>query len=170
MQNPLRKKRTMVEEAQNYRSYVPLKAIFSALKDKSLKNVTRSDLLSILSKVEARGALSIAEKIRSWLNEIFRYAVITEELRINPTSDLDNAAILYRRNKRYPFIQVDELPELLGKLSNYKGSRVTVLGLKFLLLTGVRTVELRFSETWQVNLKNAIWHYFFDKYCCLFNK
>jgi integrase len=131
--------------------------IFPVLKDKSIHKVTRNDLLCIIRKVEKRGALSVAEKIRSWLDEIFRYAVVTEGLEINPAADLDIASLPYRRNNRYPFIDVSEIPELLVKLSTYQGSRLTVLGLRLLLLTGVRTGELRFSEAWQFDLKNALW-------------
>lgn len=131
--------------------------IFPVLKDKSLQSVTRKDLLLIMRRVEERGALSVAEKIRCWLSEIFRYAVVTEGLEINPAADLDIATLPYRRNNRYPFIDVSEIPELLVKLSTYQGSRLTVLGLRLLLLTGVRTGELRFSEAWQFDLKNALW-------------
>lgn len=131
--------------------------IFPVLQDKPLKAVTRKDLLSIQRKIEVRGALSVSEKIRGWLDEIFRYAVAMGELEINPASDLDIAALPYRRNHHYPFIDVNELPELLAKLSTYKGNRQTILGLRFLLLTGVRTGELRFSEPWQFDLKQGIW-------------
>lgn len=112
--------------------------------------------MCIIRKVEQRGALSVAEKIRSWLDEIFRCAVVTEGLEINPAADLDIAALPYRRNNRYPFIDVSELPELLVKLSAYQGSRLTVLVLRLLLLTGVRTGKLCFSEAWQFDLKNTL--------------
>ncbi|WP_395858510.1 phage integrase central domain-containing protein [Affinibrenneria salicis] len=50
-------------------------------------DVRRADLLQILGMVERRGALTVAEKIRSWLNQIFRFAlVIVEGLENNPAS------------------------------------------------------------------------------------
>lgn len=57
--------------------------VFPVLKDKSLQSVTRKDLLSIIRAVEERGSLSISEKIESWLDEIFRYASVTEGLEVN---------------------------------------------------------------------------------------
>lgn len=59
------------------------------LGDKPLTIITRADLLAVQRKIEARGSLSIAEKVRTWLNEIFRYAVATGEIDINPASDMD---------------------------------------------------------------------------------
>lgn len=67
--------------------------IFPVLKDKSIHKVTKNDLLCIIRKVEKRGALSVAEKIRSWLDEIFRYTVVSEGLDINPAADLDIASL-----------------------------------------------------------------------------
>lgn len=91
-------------------------------------------MLLIIRNIEQRGSLSISEKTRGWLSEIFRYATVTENLDINPAAELDIAAIPYRRNKRYPFIEVAEIPELLAKVSTYEGNSLTVLGLKLLLL------------------------------------
>jgi len=41
---------------------------------------------------------------------------------------------------------------------NIEVERQTILGLKLLLLTGLRSGELRFSEPWQFDLKNKLWH------------
>lgn len=40
-----------------------------------LAEVTRADVLSAVRRVEKRGALNVAEKCRTWLNQIFRYAM-----------------------------------------------------------------------------------------------
>ena len=131
--------------------------IFPLLGDKPIGKITRADLLAVQRKIEKRGSLSIAEKVRTWLNEIFRYAVATGEIEMNPASDLDMAAIPYRKIKHNPHLSMTEMPELLAKLSQYQGTRQTILGLKLLLLTGVRTGELRFAEPHQFDLDNGIW-------------
>ena len=120
--------------------------------------MTRKDLLSIIRAIEKRGSLSVSEKVRGWLHEIFRYACVTEGSENNPAADLDIVSLPYRRNNRYPSLKAEELPELLAKLSNYRGYRQTILGLKLILLTGVRLGDLRFSEAWQFDLKNKFWN------------
>lgn len=131
--------------------------ILPALGDKTLQSITRKDLLQLQRKIEAREAYSISEKVRSWLNEIFRYAVASGEIETNPAADLDIAALPYRRNRHYPQIKMSVMPELMAAFTRYQGARQTILGLRLLLLTGVRTAELRFAERWQFDLKKGIW-------------
>lgn len=114
--------------------------------------------MSIIRAVEERGSLSIFEKIRSWLDEIFRYASVTEGQEVNPAADLNIALMSHRCNNCYPFLMTEGLPELLAKLPHYRGNRQTILGLKLILLTGVRPSELCFSEQWQFDLKNIPWN------------
>lgn len=53
---------------------------------------------------------------------------------------------------------MQDIPELMAKIPFYKGTRQTVLGLRLLLLTGIRTGELRFSELWQYKLDSGLLH------------
>lgn len=131
--------------------------ILPILRNKPLAGITRTDVLAIQTRIEARGALSIAEKVRTWLNEIFRYAMATGAIDHNPAADMDMAAIPYRRIHHNPHLSMAELPELLAKINRYNGAQQTILGLKLLLLTGVRTGELRFAEPQQFDLDNALW-------------
>jgi hypothetical protein len=50
--------------------------------------------LEVIAKIEKRRALSVAEKVRTWFNQLFRYAlVIVPGLEQNPASDLDVVAL-----------------------------------------------------------------------------
>ena len=75
---------------------------------------------------------------------LFRYALlIVPGLEQNPTSDLDVAALPLPPINHNPFPRMAELPKLLQRLRGYRGRRQTQLGPRPLLLTGVRTGELR---------------------------
>jgi integrase len=50
-----------------------------------------------------------------------------------------------------------ELPKLLQRLRSYRGRRQTQLGLRLLLLTGVRTGELRQATPDQFDLDRGLW-------------
>ena len=50
-----------------------------------------------------------------------------------------------------------ELPKLLQRLRSYRGRRQTQLGLRLLLLTGVRTGELRQATPDQFDLARGLW-------------
>jgi len=127
------------------------------LGNKALVHITPTDVLAVQRRIEARGALSIAEKVRSWLNEIFASAVATGEIVFNPAANMDIVAIPYRRNRHNPYLRMEEMPELMANLHHMKATRQTVLAVRLLLLTGVRTGELRFSEPHQFDLKQGIW-------------
>jgi integrase len=127
------------------------------LGNKAITDITRADLLEVQRRIEARGALSIAEKIRSWLNEIFRHAIAEGLVDSNPAAEMDVVALPYRRTRHNPFLTMAELPELLTKLRQYTCNRQTELGIWLLLLTGVRQGELRFAEPEQFDLHNALW-------------
>jgi integrase len=48
--------------------------------------------------------------------------------------------------KHYSFLKASDLPEFLSKLDAYDGEPQTRLALRFLLLTFVRTTELRAAQ------------------------
>lgn len=131
--------------------------ILPVLGDKALRHITPADVLAVQRRIEARGALSIAEKVRSWLNEIFRSAVATGEISFNPAADMDIVALPYRRNRHNPYLRMEEMPQLMADLQHMKATRQTKLALRLLLLTGVRTGELRFAEPHQFDLEAGLW-------------
>jgi integrase len=52
---------------------------------------------------------------------------------------------------------MEDLPVFLQKLRHYGGGKATVLGLRLLFLTDVRTGELRLAEPEQFDLDRGIW-------------
>jgi len=133
------------------------KDMLPLLGDKALEDITRADVLEVQRRIEDRGALSIAEKVRSWLNELFRHAIAEGHLDNNPASDMDIVALPQRPTLHNPFLRMDELPEFLYALRNYQGARQTQLGIRLLLLTGVRTGELRQAKPEHFDLEHALW-------------
>lgn len=57
-----------------------------------------------------------AEKCRTWLNQLFRYAMVEVNLETNPANDLDIVAIPQAPVTHNPFLRMNELPTLLCKL------------------------------------------------------
>lgn len=124
----------------------------------SIYNIQRSDLLEILAKIERRGALTTAEKVRTWFNQVFRFALVKiDRLEVNPASDLDVVAVPKPPAAHNPFLRLLEIPELLHKLRSYRGAVTTKLGIRLLMLTGVRTGELRLATRDQFDLERRLW-------------
>jgi len=52
------------------------KDVLPALGKRSVYEINRPDLLEVIAKIEKRKALSVAEKVRMWFNQLFRYALV----------------------------------------------------------------------------------------------
>jgi Integrase len=134
------------------------KDVLPLLGGRSIYDINRHDLLDLLSRIEQRKALTTAEKCRTWFNQLFRYALVKiEGLEHNPASDLDVVALPKPPVTHNPFLRMDELPALMAALRNYGGANQTRLGLRLLLLTGVRTGELRLATPGQFDLEKRLW-------------
>lgn len=64
------------------------KDVLPALGKRSIYEIKHPDLLEVIARIEKRRALSVAGKVRTWFNQLFRYAlVIVPGLEQNPASD-----------------------------------------------------------------------------------
>ena len=133
------------------------KDLIPALGKLPISDITRADVLGAVRRIEQRGALDVAKKCRTWLNQIFRFAIAEGLTESNPASDLDIMAAPAPAPQHNPHLKLNELPELLRALRAYSGSSITASGVRLLLLTMVRTQELRFAERKQFDLGEALW-------------
>ncbi len=95
-------------------------------------------------------------KVRQRCSEVFRYAIATGGAEYNPAADLSSALEVHQSN-HFPFIKADEIPDFLCALEGYTGSKLVQIATKLLIITGVRTIELRAALWAEFDLDNAIW-------------
>ena len=135
------------------------KDVLPTLGKMSIYDIRRPQLLGVLARIEERKAFTTAETVRTWLSQLFRYAlVIVEGLEANPASDLDVVAEPKPPVSHNPYLHLPELPNFLQKLRRYnpRGWQ-TQLGIRLLFLTGVRTGELRLATPDQFDLDRGLW-------------
>lgn len=84
------------------------------------------------------------------------YAIATGRAVRNPVPDL-RGALKTPVTSHYSYLKAADLPEYLQKLESYDGALQTRLALRFLLLTFVRTTELRAAEWTELDLEKAEW-------------
>lgn len=120
-------------------------------------DIIRADVLSAVRRVERRGALNSARKCRSWLNEIFRFAMAEGICDNNPASDLDIVAIPEPPVQHNPFLRRNELPELLERLRDSEMAEYVRSAIRLLLLTAVRGIELRTAEAAHFDYDELLW-------------
>lgn len=133
------------------------KDVFPKIGALPIRMVTAAHVLGILREVDGRGAKSIVVLIRQWTGQIFRYAVATLRADSDPSAPLRGA--LKRAPVRHnPPLAKEEIPRFLTLLGTYGGYRGTVIALRLMLYTFVRTVELRMAEWKEFDLENGWWY------------
>jgi integrase len=130
--------------------------VFPKLGDRPIAAITAPDILAMLRVVENRGALDTAQRLMQMCGQIFMYAIATGRAERNPVPDL-RGALKTPVAKHHAYLKATELPEFLEKLQAYDGHHQTKLALRLLLLTFVRTTELRAAEWTEFDLEKAEW-------------
>lgn len=122
-----------------------------------VKAITRPDLVELVRKVEARGTLNAAGKIRQWLHQIFRYGLAKGVVDANPATDLSVVAAPPKAARHHPHVNFAELPELLAKSEAANIHSLTRHAIRLLALTAVRPGELRQAPWAEFDLERATW-------------
>ncbi len=121
-----------------------------------IKHVTSAHVLQILKTAEARGAESVAILIRQWSSSVFRYAASNLKVDADPVAALKGAVTRPKVKHNAP-LSAKEIPALLTALGKFGGYRTTTIAVELLLLTFVRTVELRKAEWTEFDFAAKLW-------------
>lgn len=133
------------------------KDIFPEFGKLPITDVSAPDVLHAVRKVEARGALDVASRVKQRSASVFAYAIATGRAKYNPASEL-RGVIKTREVQHRKHLPASELPEFFRKLENNKSdSIVTLTALRITLLTFVRSGELRFAKWQEIDFEAAQW-------------
>ncbi|CCW31792.1 integrase [Xenorhabdus nematophila F1] len=132
------------------------KDIFPYIGKRAVTEIKPAEMLAVLRKMEQRGVLDKLKKTRQACRQIFTYAVITGRAEFNPVTDLASA-LKAPKQKYFPHLLADQMNAFLIALAGYSGSEVTQSTTRLLMLTGVRTIELRESEWTEFDFDKDIW-------------
>jgi len=130
--------------------------IFPKLGQRPIKDIKAPELLTVLRLIEQRDALDLCRTIAQYCTRIFAYAIATGRAENNPALAL-RGALKTPVSTHHAHLKASDLPEFLKKLEAYDGELQTKLGLKLLLLTFVRTTELRGAEWKEIDFDKAEW-------------
>lgn len=104
------------------------------------------EVLEAVRKIEKRDAIEMAKRVMQMASGVFRYGVATARCSRDPTVDLRGALKPAKAPKHRTSLPANDLPPFIQALEAYDGDLVTKLGMKLLVLTFVRTSELRFAR------------------------
>jgi integrase len=141
----IRTKRTQVENH-----------ILPKLGKRPIADITAPEVLEMLRVIEKKGVLDTARRMMQVTGQIFMYAIATGRAERNPVPEL-RGALKTPIVKHHAFLKENELPLYLEKLEAYDGTLQTRLALRYMLLTFVRTTELRAAQWTEIDWDKAEW-------------
>jgi integrase len=121
-----------------------------------IRSINSSNMLMILERIEKRGSHNVASLCRQLCSAIFCHAVARLKADFDPTYALRNT-IKKPAVVNHPPLEPKDIPAFLKKLDAYPGYRTSIIAVNLLMLTSVRTTELRLAVWSEFDLENALW-------------
>ena len=134
--------------------------IFPVVGGRPIAEVKRAEIISLLKRIEARGKIETAKRIKIYCGQIFRYALNNDWIESNPTSDLKVSDILVKVTGKHHAALTDpkQVAELLRAIDVYTGTFVVKCALQLAPLVFVRPGELQKAEWAEFDLDAAEWN------------
>ncbi|MEM7665855.1 MAG: integrase arm-type DNA-binding domain-containing protein [Pseudomonadota bacterium] len=122
-----------------------------------ITEITPAELLTTLQKVESKGHLETARRMRSLSGRVFRFAVATSRGTSDPSALLRGALVTPTVKHHSAILEPSKVGELLRSIDGFSGQPLTQLALKLTPHVFVRPGELRRAEWNEFDLDNAVW-------------
>ncbi len=142
------KSRTLIRLEQN---------AFPWLGATNINDITAPELLSVLRRIESRGALETAHRVNQICGQVFRYAIATGRAERDPAADLKGALPPAKTNHHPSITEPVKVGALMRAIQSFTGTIITATALKLSPLVFVRPGELRQAEWSEIDLENAEW-------------
>ena len=115
------------------------------------------DLLTVLRRVEARGAIETAHRVKDACSQVFRFAVASGYCKRNPAADLRDALKPVNTKHMAAVTDPKAVGNLLRLIEGYAGFPTTRAALQLAPLLFQRPGNLRAMEWAEVDLHAAVW-------------
>jgi len=128
---------------------------FPLIGRRPIDQIEPPELLQCLRRVEARGAIETAHRIKDACGQVFRYGISAGYCQRNPASDLRDALRPVQSKHRAAITDPLQVGELLRNMKAYQGHPVTRAALQLSVLLLLRPGELRHMEWSWIDLDGA---------------
>lgn len=119
--------------------------------------LTPRDVLVMVQRIEARGAVETAHRVKQVCGQVFRFAVASAYVERDVTVDLKGALAQPKKANYAAITSEREAGALMRSIYGYTGHAFAVAGLKLSALLFVRPGELRAAEWSEIDLEAAEW-------------
>lgn len=137
--------------------------VFPWIGPRPVKEITAPELLTVIRRIEDRGAVDSAHRILGLCGSVFRYAVASGRADQDPSVSLHDALTPRKGTHFAATTDPKRLGEILKAMDGYKGSLIVRCALRLVPLVFVRPGELRRAKWEDIDLEAGEWRYFVTK-------
>ncbi len=131
--------------------------IFPYLGSRPIGAIEAPDLLAVLRRVTARGAVETAHRAKDSCGQVFRYGIAAGLCQRNPAADLRDALPPVQTRHLAAIIEPAAVGQLLLAIDTYRGSPLTRAALVLSALLFQRPGNVRAMEWAEIDLALSTW-------------
>jgi len=131
--------------------------VLPALGRMPIADVRPLHVLDMIKKIEARGAIDSARRVRGYVSQVFEMAMVLEVASMDPTSGLLPAMAEKKITHFAAITDPVKAGALLRSIDAYEGHPYAMAALKLAPMLFVRPGELRGAEWQEIDLDAAEW-------------
>lgn len=137
--------------------------VFPWIGSRPIAEITAPEYLSVFRRIEERGAVETAHRVKSICGQVQRYAVATSRADSDPIGALKGALPPVKAKHFAAITEPKQVAELLRMIDGYTGTFTVACALKLAPLVFVRPGELRMAEWVDIDFNTAEWRYMVTK-------
>lgn len=131
--------------------------IFPWIGKRPIGEIKAPELLTVLRRIEERGAVETAHRASQNCGQVFRYAVATGRAERDPTGDLRGSIPPTKQKHHASITDPREIGALLRAIDAYEGGLIVRCALRLAPLVFVRPGELRKAQWSEINWDKSEW-------------
>ena len=139
------------------------KDVIPYIGSRPVAEIKTPDVLAVLRRIEDRGRVKMARKVRDVVSMAFRYAVQTGRCEYNPCDNLRGALKSATVKHMASITEPTKVGELFRAIDGYKGGPIVRAALRLAPMVFVRPGELRAAKWADIDLVSAEWKYTVSK-------
>ena len=137
--------------------------VFPWIGNRPIGDIHAPEILTVLRRIEARGAVETAHRALNDCGQVFRYAVVTGRADRDPSGDLRGALSRVKKSHFAAKTDPESVAGILRAMDGYEGTLTVRCALRLAPLLFVRPGELRKAKWADVDLEEKQWRYVVTK-------
>jgi len=131
--------------------------VLPAFGGRQIDAIKRAEVIGLIRRIEKRGSIVTAVKVRQRMGQVFSYAIATGLIESNPTAEMHAVTEKGAQNRPHPFLPFSELPKTIATIQQCVSGHQLRSAIMLMIYTASRPGEVRHAEWSEIDLDAATW-------------